>query len=201
MGMLLRKGGFVRDLAAFCKTLAIVIISYGWHLRFDSHTLLPKTLLIQHVIGLIQADESQHPSVNLSALDQVHDRSWSSDNDHSLHRSVALNRTRDRRLDGQSWNELTNSANNALDLSCQFSTWGKAQGLWHIWLGKVESRQDGDDEGGSLSGTGLRLSDHVSWRVAEKKGEGFLLDLRWLLVVHRVKSLQDVLIETEFFEC
>ena len=50
---------------------------------------------------------------------------------------------------------------NLLDLNCQFSGGREAEDLG-LPDGRVDALEDGHREGGSLSGTGLSLSDHVA---------------------------------------
>ena len=64
----------------------------------------------------------------------------------------------------------------------------------------VDAREHREHERGRLAGAGLRLADHVARRVLQQQRERALLDLAWLGKLHRIDSLEQVLVQAELLE-
>lgn len=120
----------------------------------------------QHLIGLVENEHLHVVGLEDTALNHVLDTSGGTDDNlrtllESLHvianagaadTGVALN-----------VHEVANGHNDLLDLLGQFTGGGEDKSLASLDIG-VKLLQDGDGEGGSLSGTGLSLRDHiVAW--------------------------------------
>lgn len=117
----------------------------------------------QHLIGLVKHEHLHGVGLEEATLDHVVNTSWSSDNDlwtilKSLH--VVTNGGSTNTCVALNVHEVTDGDNDLLNLLSQLTSWGKDEGLaaLHIWVDLLE---DGDREGGGLSGTRLSLSDNV----------------------------------------
>lgn len=63
---------------------------YGTLLPLDSLALISETLLVQHVVRLVQDKHSHLANVHLAATDQVHDCAWSTHDHMTFHTLATL---------------------------------------------------------------------------------------------------------------
>lgn len=155
----------------------------GSTLLLDAQALLAKALLVKHVVSLVNNEKPQLRDVQLASADDVHDSARGSDNDVGANGSVTLQGARESGSDFETFAELSDAADDSLDLTGKLATRCENQGLRLLGLGVIDSRQGGDDERSGLAGSGLRLCNHVTGRVREHERESLLLNLGRLLVV------------------
>ena len=170
------------------------------YLPLDAETLVTQTLLVKHVVGLVNNKNLQLRGVELLALAKIHDGSRSSHDDAASNTRLARDGAGNGGLDNQVLAELTNGLNNGLDLAGKLSAGSKQKGLRLMGFGEVDARKNGKDESGSLSSTGLRLGNHVAGRVGEHQRQALLLDLGGLLEVDGEQATVDSLGETQLLE-
>lgn len=166
----------------------------------DADTLVTQTLLVKHVVGLVNNENLQLRDVKLPAFDKVHDSSRSSHDDAASNTRLARDGTGNSGLDNQILAELTDGLDDGLDLAGKLSAGSKQKGLRLVGLGQVDAGENGKDESGSLSSTGLRLGDHVAGRVGEHERKALLLDLGRFLEVDGEQTAVDSLGETQLIE-
>ena len=101
------------------------------HLLLDTDTLISKTLLIQHVVGLVKDKDFDLVSHQLAAFDHVHSSPGGADNDLNFKAiSIAVCDLRwnsDTR--GQPFDEVSHDLNDSKDLTGQLTAWRKYKSL------------------------------------------------------------------------
>lgn len=101
----------------------------NWSSLLDSHGVISKTLLVQHVVGLVKDEELDATGLGLPLDEDVHDGSWCADNDVRVDEGrLPVERILDTKEDGHV-RELTHRTDVLLDLSRELSRRGKADGL------------------------------------------------------------------------
>ena len=158
---------------------------------FDLHALLAHALLIQHVVGLVNNEDPELSWIELASTDGIHDSARCADNNGAPNPRCSVNSAGHSGLNDEIGDELAHGLDNVLDLTRQLSGGGQEECLGLVWFAVVDPRQDGNNERGGLSSTGLRLGNHVAGRVGQKQGQSLLLDLGGLLEVHGEKALVD----------
>lgn len=159
----------------------------------DLHALLAHALLVQHVVGLVNNEDSQLSRIKLAAADSIHDGARCADDNGASNTGRSVDSAGNGGLDNEIGNELAHGLDNVLDLTGQLSGGGQKEGLGLVWFAVVDPRQDGNNERGGLSSTRLGLGNHVAGRVREKQRKSLLLDLGGLLEVHGEKTFVDAL--------
>lgn len=149
--------------------------------------------MVQHVVGLVNNEDSQLSRIKLAAADGVHDSARRADNDGTSNTSCSVDSTGNGSLDDEVGEELANSLDDVLDLAGQLPGGGQKECLGLVWFGVVDPRQNGNNERSGLSCTRLRLGNHVAGRVGEKQRKSLLLDLGGLLEVHGEETLVDAI--------
>lgn len=137
-------------------------------LRFDPDTLLAQSLLVKHVIRLIQHKHLDPINRELLPAHQIQHGPGGADDDLSVDFLPFGDHVRDceLRLDRC---ELAHSLHDRHDLSGELTGRGKTERL-HFVDGHVDAREHGEDEGGGFASAGLGLADHVCRRVLEEEG-------------------------------
>lgn len=146
-------------------------------LPLDSHALISETLLVQHVVGFIKNQKLQLANIELLAANDIHNGTWGSNDDGGSDRFTSRQGAGDGGSHFQIFDESANSHDNTLNLTSKLSARRQSQGLRLTRLRPVDSSQDGSDEGSRLSGSRLRLGQHISGRVAQHQRQGLALDL------------------------
>lgn len=85
---------------------------------FDLEALLAETLLVEHVVGLVNNEDLQLARVKLAALDNVHAGARRADDDRALDSGRSVDGTRDGSLHNQLRDELADGLDDTLDLTC-----------------------------------------------------------------------------------
>lgn len=132
--------------------------------------------LAQHLIGFVEGEDLHAVGLQEVSVDHVEDSTGGTDDDLGTGGELG-----DVLLDGSTTDTgvavdvhvVTEGDDDLLDLLGQFSGRSQDQGLGFLLAG-VDSLQDGDGEGGSLTGTGLSLGDAVS--AGDDGHNGSLLD-------------------------
>lgn len=157
----------------------------------DLHALLAHALLVQHVVGLVNNEDSQLSWIKLAAADGVHDSARRADNDGASNTGRSVDSARNGGLDDEIGKELAHGLDNVLNLTGQLSGGGQKECLRLMWFTVIDPRQNGNNERGGLSSTRLGLGNHVAGWVREKEGQSLLLNLGGLLEVHGKKAFVD----------
>lgn len=142
----------------------------------------------QHLISLVEDEELHVVGAEDTTLDHVLDTAGGTDNDlgtltESGHVLTDIGTTDTGvALKGH---EVTNGDNDLLDLLGQLTGGSEDQGLASLQVG-VDLLESRDGESGSLSGTGLGLSDNiVTWRGDEVRPDPFFLNIaRSIRITH-----------------
>ncbi len=158
---------------------------------FYSHALVAKTLLVEHVVRLVQDKNSQLRDIQLPATNDVHDRARRANNDASADRLATREGTRNRRGDLEVLDETANSSDDTLNLASEFSARGQNQRLGLLGLTEVDPRQYRGNERSRLASSGLRLCQHVSRGIAKHQGQRLALDLGRLQEFESQEALED----------
>lgn len=132
--------------------------------------------LAQHLVGLVKGKDLHAVGLQEVSVDHVEHSTGGTDDDLRARRELG-----NVLLDGGTTDAgvavdvhvVTEGDNDLLDLLGQFSGRGQDQGL-RLLLAGVDSLQDGDGEGGGLTGTGLSLGNAVS--ASDDGHNGSLLD-------------------------
>lgn len=162
-------------------------------LLLDSHALLTQTLLIEHVVGLVENQDAKLRHIELSARNDILDSSRSSHNDGGPDGLITNKSTRDGGGNVQVGDESSDSPDDTLNLARQLSTRGQGEGLGLLGLAEVDPRQYRGDEGGSLASARLGLGEHVSRRIAKHQRKRLALDLGGLLEIEGSETSEEVL--------
>lgn len=154
----------------------------------------------QHLIGLIQDEHLDLVGLEVSSVDHVKDSTRSTNNNLNT-RSKGLNvvghgGTTNRGVDGDIQVQ-TNLGDDVLNLQGQLSGWCQNQSLGSS-LVLVNVLQGRDGESGSLTGTGLGLSQNVStlsdWQ------DSSLLNSRWSFVTVTEDTSNDLRLQVQVIE-
>ena len=124
-------------------------------LLLDANALVTKTLLVQHVVRLIEHEDFQLADIQLPTLDQVQYRPGRADHDLRLNLLPLLGHLWNGILNGERVNEASHHLHNAHDLSRQLPTRCKTQSLRRGGLGIIETREHRKNEGGGFARPGL----------------------------------------------
>lgn len=133
-----------------------------WEELEDVVDLLGETTR-QHLVGLVEHEHLHAVGAQDTALDHVVNTAWSSDHDlwavlECLH-VISYGGTTDASV-ALDVHEIADGDHDLLNLLSQLTGWGEDQSLASLDVG-VDLLENGDGESGSLSGTGLGLSDNV----------------------------------------
>lgn len=161
------------------------------NILLDFHTLLAHALLVQHVVGLVNNEDSQLSRIKLAAADGILDSTRRAHNDGAPDSGRSVDSTGNGGLDDEIGKELADGLDDVLDLTGQLSGGGQKECLGLVWFAVVNPRQNGNNERGGLSSTRLGLGNHVAGRVGKKQRKSLLLDLGGLLEVHGEKTFVD----------
>lgn len=167
----------------------------------DTDTLIAKTLLVEHVVGLVQDQHLELGRVEDASLDHfMHGTRGSNHNSscHPLRASGGI--CRDRSSNAKAFKELSHHVDDTDDLTCEFTGRSQDQGLRsvaHLFSGQIDTAQDIEDEGGSLASSGLGLSDEVLGWVMHQQRKGTLLHLGGLAEVHGRETLENTRITAQ----
>lgn len=159
---------------------------------FNTHALVSETLLVQHVIGLVNNKDPKLRRVELAASDNIGDRAWRADDDVGLDGLTAGETTGYGGSDVEPFTEVSNGANYVLDLARELAAGGKSQRLGLLGLGEIDTREASNGKSGRLSGPRLGLGEEMLRRIAEHDRDTGTLDLGWLVVAQGEKTLQDL---------
>lgn len=105
----------------------------------DLEALLTETLLVEHVVGLIDDENLQLTGIKLAALNNVHAGARRADNDRTLDTCRSVDGARNGGLYDELRNELTNRLDDVLDLTRQLSSGCKDKGLGLSRLAVINS--------------------------------------------------------------
>lgn len=108
-------------------------------LLLDPSALVAQTLLIEHVVRLVNNEDLQLGHVELSSSNQVHNRTRSSTDNTGANRGVSRDDTGDRGSDIQLFAKLTDRLYHALYLASQLTARSKNQRLGLSRLAEVEA--------------------------------------------------------------
>lgn len=164
---------------------------FGQCVLLDSLALISKTLLIQHVVGLVQNKNLDTTAVQQLPPDHVHDGTGRTNNDLALKFLIAPAGIGNGSGDHKAFHVLAHLLNHTHDLTCQFATGRKDKGLRGDGR-QVHAAQHVEGKGRSLASARLRLADKICGRVYEEKRESLLLDLGRLLEAHAIEALEDL---------
>lgn len=141
------------------------------NLRFDTDALIAKTLLVEHVIGLVKNEHFELVGDDSTPLDHVPYGSGSANYNRALQSfGTTLSIGRNSCANNESIKELTHDLDDAKNLTGKLSGRGQDQSLrclLHFLRGQVDTAQSVQNESGGLSGTGLRLTDQILGRVVQ----------------------------------
>lgn len=170
-----------------------MVLKEDENILLDLVCLIAETCQVEHVVGLVNNENPELSGVKLAALDGFHDRTGSADDDRALNSHRTVDGTGNSGLNNQLGDELADSLDDTLDLTGQLTCWGEDEGLGLLGLGVIDTRQNGNNECSSLSGSRLRLGNEVARRVSQKEGQCLLLHLGRLFEVHGQQALVDAL--------
>lgn len=139
-----------------------------WDALFDLHALLAHALLVQHVVGLVNNEDSQSLRIKLAAANCVHDSTRRADDNGASNTGRSVNGAGHGGLDNEIGEELAHGLDDVLDLTRQLSGGGQKECLGLVRFAVVDPRQNGNNERGGLSSTRLGLGNHVAGRVGQK---------------------------------
>lgn len=159
--------------------------------RLSTSALLAQTLLVKHVVGLIEDEDLDALGVNKTPPQHICDGAWCANKNMRIKLLATPGRIRDDSHCLKTLHELSHVCDDAQDLTCKLSAGREYQRL-RLHLREVDARQAIERECGCLSSTGLRLRNHVCGRVHEQQRQSFLLNLRWLAEVHGADALEKV---------
>lgn len=113
--------------------------------------------LTEHLVALIEDEMLKVIEVQILFLDELHDSSWSSDDNMRWFGSlqdfhvISLRDTSIEALSNQTWDVFGESSKLFFDLIGQLSDIAQNQnGVW-LWISLIELLQDGNNENCSLS--------------------------------------------------
>jgi hypothetical protein len=168
-------------------------LQLGGDLLLDPKALVPESLLIQHVVSLIKDKDAELRDIQLSASNDIHHCTWSTDNDTSSDGFSARECARDRSSNLLILDKATYGVNNSFNLSRQFSARCKSKSLGLVRFAEVNSRQYRGHKGSGFASARLRLRQHVSRRIAKHQRKRSSLYLGGLQEVKAEESLQNIL--------
>ena len=170
-----------------------------WHVLEDIVDLVLESSG-KHLIGLVQHEHLHGLEAQSTSLDHVvHTAGGSHHHVHALLKSadvISHGSSSHTGMDGDV-HEVSEGGDDLDDLLRELSGGSKHETLALLHL-HVKGLQDADGEGGGLSGSGLRLRDHVS--AGEGGLHGALLDGRGLFEPIGVDASEQVLLEVHVVE-
>jgi hypothetical protein len=118
----------------------------------------------QHLVGLVKNEELHAVRLEHTTLNHVLDTTWSS-NDNLRTLGESLDVITDTGATDASvafnFHEIANGYHDLLDLLSQLTSWSENEGLAGLEI-RINLLQSRDGKGGSLSGTGLSLSNNIA---------------------------------------
>lgn len=174
-------------------------LNAGWQHGEDVVDLVLETSG-EHFIGFVEDEDLDLVGAENLAAQHVIDSAGGSDDDVNsglqLGNVISDASSTDARV-AAGVEVVTKSDDDLLDLLSQLTGWGKDESLG-LQKSEVELLEDTNGEGGSLSGSGLGLSDDIA-SLGERE-DGTLLDGRGLLETISVDSSQEIFLETHAIE-
>lgn len=174
-------------------------LNAGWQEGEDVVDLVLETSG-EHFIGFVEDEDLDLVGAENLAAQHVIDSARGSDDDVNsglqLGNVISDASSTDARV-AAGVEVVTKGDDDLLDLLGQLTSWGKDESLG-LQKSEVELLEDANGESGSLSSSGLGLSDDVA-SLGERE-DGTLLDGRGLLETISVDSSQEIFLETHAIE-
>eukprot|EP00049_Salpingoeca_infusionum_P017060 m.351640 g.351640 ORF g.351640 m.351640 type:complete len:356 (+) comp16299_c0_seq1:1899-2966(+) len=151
----------------------------------------------KHLIGLIEHKQLDGLWVEVTRLNEMVHTTWGTDNDLGAilqGTDVIDDWTTTNAVHDVDLEVVAESKHDALDLLGQLTGWGHDKSL-HLAQVRVDGLKHRDGEGGGLTGTRLRLGDHIA--TLEAWLDGTLLDGRWALETVSVDTAEKVVLQAE----
>lgn len=160
-----------------------------------TNTLLAQTLLVQHVVGLVQHKHFHSRRVERACFDQVKRLAWRADDKVCMHFLSTLQgiRNRVRRLHRR---EFAHGLRHIHDLTRKL-TRRRQRNRLRLINTKVDAREHRQHKRRCLACAGLRLADHIARGVLQKQGERTLLDFGGLCKLHSINAFEQVGVQTK----